>query len=61
MTIVFQGPMNIHNIAVYQPANTSAATWKQTSSFTSGQAPTNLVFMNNDGGGASGEWSSEYL
>lgn len=51
--------MTISNIAVYQPStNGSSATWSQTSSWTAGQAGSeNLVFMNNKGGGASGEWS----
>ncbi|KAH9927753.1 putative TOS1-like glycosyl hydrolase-domain-containing protein [Fomitopsis serialis] len=57
MTIAFRGPMTISNIAVYQPANTSAATWSQVSSWTAGGSANNLVFMNNKGGGLSGEWS----
>lgn len=61
LTFVFRGPMQIHNIAVYSPSNSSGATWKQTSSFTPNKAPQNMVFMNNMGGGASGTWSSTYL
>ena len=53
MTFNFRGPMNLFNIAVYQP-NGSGAAWTQTSSWAAGQAPNNLVFMNNMGGGASG-------
>lgn len=61
MTAVLRGPMTLHNIAVYQPSNSSAATWKRTSYFQQGSAPDNMVFMNNKGGGASGEWDSESL
>ncbi|EIN09943.1 hypothetical protein PUNSTDRAFT_52080 [Punctularia strigosozonata HHB-11173 SS5] len=57
LTVVMRGPMNVYNIAVYQPDNTTSATWKRTSSWASGNAAHNLVFMNNNGGGASGEWS----
>lgn len=54
--------MTISNIAVYQPStNSSSATWSQTSSWKAGVAGgNNLVFMNNKGGGASGEWSGTY-
>ncbi|KAI0351997.1 hypothetical protein OH77DRAFT_829183 [Trametes cingulata] len=57
MTVAFRGPMNIYNIAVYQPTNASSATWKRVSSWAANQQPDNLVFMNNKGGDASGEWS----
>ncbi|GBE80841.1 Cell wall protein [Sparassis crispa] len=58
LTMVYRGPANIYNIAVYQPtSNSSSSTWAQTSSWTAGQPPTNLVFMANMGGGASGNWS----
>ncbi|KAI9061378.1 hypothetical protein FKP32DRAFT_1604891 [Trametes sanguinea] len=58
MTIAFRGPLNIYNIAVYQPTNTTGATWKQVSSWAAGQKPDNLVFMNNMGGtNGVGEWS----
>ncbi|TFY69987.1 hypothetical protein EVJ58_g75 [Rhodofomes roseus] len=57
LTVAFRGPMTISNIAVYQPSNSSAATWSQVSSWTAGGAANNLVFMNNKGGGLSGEWS----
>ncbi len=57
LTFNFRGPLNLFNIAVYQP-DSSGATWTQTSSWAAGQAPNNLVFMNNLGGGASGEFSS---
>ncbi|KAI0765700.1 putative TOS1-like glycosyl hydrolase-domain-containing protein [Trametes elegans] len=57
ITIAFRGPMNVYNIAVYQPTNSSSATWKRVSSWAANEEPTNLVFMNNMGGGASGEWS----
>ncbi|KAH9935101.1 putative TOS1-like glycosyl hydrolase-domain-containing protein [Epithele typhae] len=56
MTFNFRGPMNLFNIAVYQP-DAAGATWNQVSSWAAGQAPNNLVFMNNKGGGASGEFS----
>ncbi|KAI0700971.1 putative TOS1-like glycosyl hydrolase-domain-containing protein [Cerioporus squamosus] len=56
LTFNFRGPLNLFNIAVYQPDSTGA-TWTQTSSWAAGQAPKNLVFMNNLGGGASGEFS----
>jgi hypothetical protein len=59
LTVVMRGPMNVYNIAVYQPDNSTSATWKRTSSWASGNAADNLVFMNNMGGGASGTWSSE--
>ena len=63
LTVAFRGPMNIHNIAVYQPAsstgaNASSASWKRVSVWAAGEEPENLVFMNNMGGGKSGEWSS---
>lgn len=61
MTIAFRGPMTLYNIAVYQPTNSSSASWKQVSSWAAGEKPTNLVFMNNDGGDVSGEWSSMYF
>ncbi|CDO77599.1 hypothetical protein BN946_scf184936.g24 [Trametes cinnabarina] len=58
MTVVFRGPITIDNIAVYQPTNSSGATWKQVSSWAAGQKPDNLVFMNNMGGTNNvGEWS----
>ncbi|THH16699.1 hypothetical protein EUX98_g9259 [Antrodiella citrinella] len=58
MTAVLRGPMTLHNIAVYQPTNSSAATWKRTSNWAQGSAPDNLVFMSNSGGGVSGEWDT---
>ena len=59
MTVVFRGPLNLYNLTVYQPSvNASSATWKQVSSWTANGEPNNLVFMNNDGGGQSGDWSS---
>ena len=58
MSIAFRGPMTLYNIAVYQPTNSSSASWKQVSSWAAGEKPSNLVFMNNDGGDVSGEWSS---
>ena len=61
MTFNFRGPMNLYNIAVYQPTNTTAATWKRVSNWAQNQAPENLVFMNNQGGGASGVWTSTSL
>ncbi|GJE94723.1 DUF2403 and DUF2401 domain-containing protein [Phanerochaete sordida] len=57
ITFVMRGPMQLYNIAVYQPGNTTAATWKRVSSWTPNQQPDNMVFMANAGGGASGEWS----
>ena len=59
MTFNFRGPMNLFNIAVYQPDSTGS-TWSQVSSWAAGQAANNLVFMNNKGGGASGEFTSEH-
>ena len=53
----FRGPLDISNIAIYQPANDSAATWKLTSAWSPGQDPQNLVFMTNKGGSTSGTWS----
>jgi hypothetical protein len=62
MTFVFRS-MNVHNIAVYQPqgGDAEASAWDLVSSFTSGSPMTNMVWMNNDGGGDSGEWDSECL
>lgn len=57
LTFVFRGPMNIYNIAVYQP-DASGQTWNRASSWAANQKPSNMVFMNNMGGGKSGEWSS---
>lgn len=57
LTFVFRGPMNIYNIAVYQ-SDASDKTWNRTSSWATNQEPNNMVFMNNMGGGKSGEWSS---
>ncbi|KAI0753390.1 putative TOS1-like glycosyl hydrolase-domain-containing protein [Daedaleopsis nitida] len=57
MTVAFRGPMNIYNIAVYQPANGTSASWSKVSSWAADQQPDNLVFMNNNGGDKSGEWS----
>lgn len=57
MTFNFRGPMNMFNVAVYQPSNNSGATWKKVSSWSANQQPDNMVFMNNMGGGASGEWT----
>ena len=61
LTFVMRGPMTVHNIAIYQPSNSSGATWKRTSSWAANQAPDNMVFMNNMGGGQSGTWSSESI
>ena len=60
MTFNFRGPMDLYNIAVFQPSNTTGATWKRVSNWAANQAPDNLVFMNNMGGGVSGEWTSTY-
>ncbi|KAI0629650.1 putative TOS1-like glycosyl hydrolase-domain-containing protein [Trametes polyzona] len=57
MTVAFRGPLTLYNIAVYQPSNSSGATWKKTSSWAANEQPNNLVFMNNMGGQESGEWS----
>lgn len=59
MTFNFRGPLNLDNIAVYQPDAANATAWAQVSAWAAGQAPTNLVFMNNLGGEKSGEFSSE--
>ena len=59
MTVVMRGPMTIHNVAVYQPSNSSAATWRRTSMWQQGSPLDNMVVMNNKGGGVSGEWDSE--
>ena len=61
MTFNFRGPMTLYNIAVYQPANTTAATWKRVSNWAQNEAPDNMVFMNNAGGGKSGEWTSKSM
>ncbi|KAL1945363.1 hypothetical protein VTO73DRAFT_2214 [Trametes versicolor] len=57
MTFNFRGPLNLGNIAVYQPDGANATAWTQVSAWAAGQAPTNLVFMNNLGGEKSGEFS----
>lgn len=57
LTFVMRGPMTVSNIAIYQPTNTSAATWKRVSKWAANQQPDNMVFMANLGGGASGNWS----
>ncbi|KAH9851102.1 putative TOS1-like glycosyl hydrolase-domain-containing protein [Lenzites betulinus] len=57
MTFNFRGPLNLDNIAVYQPGSTNVTTWTQVSSWAAGKAPTNLVFMNNLGGDKSGEFT----
>ncbi len=59
ITMAFRGPMNLHNIAVYQPASPSGGTWSRMSSWNQGSQPDNLVFMNNKGGSKSGEWDSK--
>ncbi|KAI0742972.1 putative TOS1-like glycosyl hydrolase-domain-containing protein [Daedaleopsis nitida] len=56
MTFNFRGPMNLYNLAVFQP-DASGSTWNQASSWAAGQAGKNLVFLNNLGGTASGEFS----
>ncbi|CAL1711724.1 unnamed protein product [Somion occarium] len=58
LTFALRGPFDVFNIAVYQPGNASAATWKRTSSWAVGSQPENLVFMNNKGGDKSGEWDA---
>ncbi|TFK50961.1 hypothetical protein OE88DRAFT_1660119 [Heliocybe sulcata] len=58
LTMVFRGPMTLHNIAVYQPANASGTSaWSKVSSWAAGGDGDNLVFMNNKGGSTSGTWS----
>lgn len=59
--MVFRGPLNLHNVAVYQASSPSASTWTRTSSWAQGSQPSNLVFMNNLGGSQSGEWDSTSL
>ncbi|RHY31683.1 hypothetical protein DYB32_003318 [Aphanomyces invadans] len=44
VTFVFRGPMDIYNIAIFQPAKSK--TWSRVSSYSRTSA-TNLVFMNN--------------
>jgi len=57
-SVVFEGPMTLYNIAVYQPAQPDeTSAWSLVSSWEPNTAPNNLVFMNNMGGGASGTWS----
>lgn len=58
LTMVFRGPMTLHNVAVYQPANSSGTSaWSKVSSWGAGGTGSNLVFMNNKGGSTSGTWS----
>ena len=61
MTFNFRGPMSLYNIAVYQPSNTTGATWKKVGSWAQNQPPSDMVFMNNMGGGASGVWTSKNI
>ncbi|KAI0074832.1 hypothetical protein K474DRAFT_1600845 [Panus rudis PR-1116 ss-1] len=58
MTFVFRGSLRLHRIAVYQPRDPSSANWERVSSWSQGTKPENLVFMNNKGGGKSGEWDT---
>ncbi|KAF1329182.1 Gpi anchor protein, partial [Globisporangium splendens] len=44
VTLVFRGPMNIYNIAVFDGTSGS---WNKVSSYTKGGSATNMVFMNN--------------
>lgn len=44
VTIIFRGPMNIHNIAVFDG---SSGAWNKVSSYAKGGAASNLVFLNN--------------
>ncbi|EPX56925.1 hypothetical protein D187_006678 [Cystobacter fuscus DSM 2262] len=54
MTVNFRGPMELYDIAVYQPA---ASAWNRVSSWNR-CGSTNLTFFNNLGGGnVSGEWT----
>lgn len=57
MSIQLRGPMIINNIAVYQPDKTGTV-YNRVSYWTrGGKSAENLSFLNNLGGGASGEWS----
>jgi len=58
LTMVFRAPLTLHDVAVYQPATASGATWEEVSSWSQGSQPKNLVFMNNKGGSKSGEWDT---
>ncbi|TMW55009.1 hypothetical protein Poli38472_014780 [Pythium oligandrum] len=44
VSMVFRGPMNIHNVAVFQQTNNK---WSRVSSFAQGGNTENMVFMNN--------------
>lgn len=44
VTIVFRGPMSIHNIAVFDG---SSGVWSKVSSYAKGGAASNMVFLNN--------------
>ncbi|RUS34437.1 protein TOS1 [Jimgerdemannia flammicorona] len=55
MSIQLRGPMVISNIAVYQPDGTGD--YSRVSYWTRGGVSENISFLNNLGGGASGEWS----
>lgn len=58
LTVLFRGPMALDNVNVYQPG--ADGSWGLVSKFAAGQAPQNMVFMNNMGGKASGEWSCAF-
>ncbi|CAK4282992.1 unnamed protein product [Aphanomyces euteiches] len=45
VTFVFRGPMDIYNIAIFQPA--SDGSWSRVSSYDRSSGASNLVFMNN--------------
>jgi hypothetical protein len=53
ITVVFRGPMEIYDIGVYQP---SGADWTRVSRWDR-CGSSDLVFLNNKGGGKSGIWT----
>ena len=61
LTFVFRGPMTLYSIAVYQTSDTNAGSWSRVSHWSQNQTPTNMVFMNNLGGGNSGIWTGVSL
>lgn len=47
VSMVFRGPMEIYNIAVYTRSSASATTWNRVSWYKRGVSASNMVFMNN--------------
>lgn len=55
LTLNLRGPLELYDLAVYQPGQ-AGASWTRVSSWNR-CASENVVFMNNDGGNGSGIWT----